>query len=81
MNMYLSLLDKLEKEESEKQSIGIILCAEKDHLDVELALQDVNKPIAVSDYELLVPKKELQTLVLNEMKLAEIPNDNAEKNK
>ena len=81
MNMYLSLLDKLEKEESEKQSIGIILCAEKDHLDVELALQDINKPIAVSDYELLVPKKELQTLVLNEMKLAEIPNDNAEKNK
>ena len=81
MNMYLSLLDKLEKEESEKQSIGIILCAEKDHLDVELALQDVNKPIAVSDYELLIPKKELQTLVLNEMKLAEIPNDNAEKNK
>ena len=50
-------------------------------LDVELALQDVNKPIAVSDYELLVPKKELQTLVLNEMKLAEIYNDNAEKNK
>ena len=79
MNMYLSLLDKLEKEESEKQSIGIILCAKKDHLDVELALQDVNKPIAVSDYELLVPKKELQTLVLNEMKLAEISNDNAEK--
>ena len=47
-------------------------------LDVELALQDVNKPIAVSDYELFVPKKELQTLVLNEMKLAEISNDNAE---
>ena len=81
MNMYLSLLDKLEKEESENQSIGIILCAEKDHLDVELALQDVNKPIAVSDYELLVPKKELQTLVLNEMKLAEISEayDTAEK--
>lgn len=50
-------------------------------LNVELALQDVNKPIAVSDYELLVPKKELQTLVLYEMKLAEISNDNAEKKK
>lgn len=50
-------------------------------LNVELALQDVNKPIAVSDYELLIPKKELQTLVLNEIKLAEISNDNAEKNK
>ena len=67
MNMYLSLLDKLEKETDENQPIGIILCAEKDHLDVELALQDVNKPIAVADYELIVPKKELQTLVLEEM--------------
>ena len=73
--MYLSLLDKLEKEESENQSIGIILCAEKDHLDVELALQDVNKPIAVSDYELLVPKKELQTLVLNEIKKSRVIQD------
>ena len=80
MNMYLSLLDKIEKEENENQSIGIILCAEKDQLDVELALQDINKPIAVSDYELLVPKKELQTLILNEMKQAQIAdNDEAEK--
>ena len=67
MNMYLSLLDKLEKEQTENQSIGIILCAQKDHLDVELALQDINKPIAASDYELIVPKKELQTLVIEEM--------------
>ena len=80
MNMYLSLLDKLEKEETENQSIGIILCAEKDHLDAELALQDINKPIAVSDYELLVPKNELQTLILNEMKQVQITdNDEAEK--
>jgi len=40
MNLYLSLLDKLEKGENENQSIGIILCADKDHLDVEIALQD-----------------------------------------
>lgn len=78
MNMYLSLLDKIEKEENENQSIGIILCAEKDHLDVELALQDINKPIAVSDYELLVPKKELQTLILNEMNQVQITDDNKE---
>ena len=75
MNMYLSLLDKLEKEDRENQSIGIILCAEKDHLDVELALQDVNKPIAVSDYELVIPKRELQTLVLDEMRQIEFPRD------
>lgn len=67
MNLYLSLLDKLEKRENENQSIGIILCADKDHLDVEIALQDIHKPIGVAEYQLLLPKEELQTLVLNEI--------------
>jgi len=71
MNLYLSLLDKLEKGESENQSIGIILCADKDHLDVEIALQDINKPIGVAEYQLLLPKEELQTLVLNEIRTTE----------
>lgn len=71
MNLYLSLLDKLEKGENENQSIGIILCADKDHLDVEIALQDVNKPIGVSEYQLLLPKDELQALLLNEIKASE----------
>ena len=70
MNMYLSILDKQEREKDENQSIGIILCAEKDHLDVEIALQDVNKPIAVAEYELILPKKELQAIVLAEMNRA-----------
>ena len=67
MNLYLSLLDKLEKGENENPSIGIILCADKDHLDVEIALQDINKPIGVAEYQLLLPKEALQTLVLNEL--------------
>ncbi len=71
MNLYLSLLDKLEKGESENQSVGIILCADKDHLDVEIALQDINKPIGVAEYQLLLPKDELQTLVLNEINASE----------
>ncbi|HWK57009.1 MAG TPA: PDDEXK nuclease domain-containing protein [Parapedobacter sp.] len=71
MNLYLSLLDRLEKGENENQSIGIILCADKDHLDVEIALQDINKPIGVAEYQLLLPKDELQTLVLNEIKAIE----------
>ncbi|MDP3929337.1 MAG: PDDEXK nuclease domain-containing protein [Bacteroidota bacterium] len=67
MNLYLSLLDKLEKCENENQSIGVILCADKDHLDVEIALQDINKPIGVAEYQLLLPKEELQALILNEI--------------
>ncbi len=67
MNLYLSLLDKLERGENENQSIGIILCADKDHLDVEIALQDINKPIGIAEYQLLLPQQELQALVLNEL--------------
>ena len=68
MNFYLSLLDKLEKAPDENPSIGIILCAEKDHLEVELALQDVNKPIGVAEYQYLLPKNKLQELVADEIR-------------
>jgi len=66
MNLYLSLLDRLE----ESENIGIILCADKDHLDVEIALQDINKPIGVAEYQLLLPKAELQSLILSELNTA-----------
>lgn len=68
MIFYIFLLDKLEKTPGENPSIGIILCAEKDHLEVELALKDVNKPIGVAEYQYLLPKNKLQELVTNEMK-------------
>ena len=67
MNFYLSLLDKLEKLPSENPSIGIILCASKEHLEVELALQDVNKPISVAEYKYLFPKEKLQNILLDEL--------------
>lgn len=75
MNLYLSLLDRLEKAENENPSIGIILCADKDHLDVEIALQDINKPIGVAEYQLLLPKEALQNLVVNELKASEQENE------
>jgi Fur family ferric uptake transcriptional regulator len=48
MNYYLSLLDRLERREDENRSVGIILCAEKDHVEVELALEEMGKPIGVT---------------------------------
>lgn len=75
MNLYLSLLDKLEKGENENQSIGIILCADKDRLDVEIALQDINKPIGVAEYKLLIPTDKLQVLISNEIKAVEEHKD------
>lgn len=71
MNYYLSLLDRLERGEGENRSIGIILCAEKDHVDVELALEDMGKPIGVADYKLIIPKAELSKVIQDEMKAIE----------
>lgn len=67
MNFYLSLLDKLEKAPEENPSIGIILCAGKDHLEVELALQDINKPIGVAEFQYLIPKNKLEEMIKNEI--------------
>ncbi len=59
MNFYLNLLDDQVKLVNENPSIGIILCAEKNSVEVEYALKGINKPIAVSEYELrkTIPKK------------------------
>ncbi len=52
MNFYLELLDENEKLPDDNPSIGIILCPEKDNLEVEFALRPSNKPIGVSEYNL-----------------------------
>jgi predicted nuclease of restriction endonuclease-like (RecB) superfamily len=67
MNYYLGLLDDQIKMPDENPSIGIVLCAEKDHVDVEIALRDVNKPIGVADYHLQFPEKQLKELITNEL--------------
>ncbi len=67
MNVYLTLLDRQMKLADENPSIGIILCADRDHVDVEIALQDVNKPIGVAEYQLQLPKEELKQLIAKEI--------------
>jgi hypothetical protein len=67
MNYYLSILDRTERQEGENPSIGVILCAEKDHVDVELALEGMTKPIGVADYQLIIPKEELEKTITAEI--------------
>lgn len=52
MNFYLEVLDDTIKAEDDNPSIGIILCPEKDDIEVEYALRASNKPIGVSEYRL-----------------------------
>lgn len=52
MDFYLNLLNERERAPDDRPSIGIILCAEKDNLEVEYALKSKGNPIGVASYEL-----------------------------
>jgi predicted nuclease of restriction endonuclease-like (RecB) superfamily len=52
MDFYLNLLNDQERGPDDQPSIGIILCAEKDDVEVEYALRSKANPIGVAAYEL-----------------------------
>lgn len=52
MDFYLNLLNEKERAPDDGPSIGIILCAEKDNLEVEFALKSKSNPIGVAEYQL-----------------------------
>jgi len=52
MDFYLNLLNETERAPDDGPSIGIILCAEKDDIEVEFALKTKMNPIGVAEYEL-----------------------------
>lgn len=53
MDFYLNLLNDKERAPEDRPSIGIILCAEKDDVEVEYALRAKRNPIGVAVYQLL----------------------------
>jgi len=50
LNFYLSAIDEQLRTTDDQPTIGLILCKDKDKLDVEYALRDINKPMGVSSY-------------------------------
>jgi predicted nuclease of restriction endonuclease-like (RecB) superfamily len=52
MDFYLNLLNDTERGDGDQPSIGIILCAEKDDVEVEYALRTKKNPIGVAVYQL-----------------------------
>jgi predicted nuclease of restriction endonuclease-like (RecB) superfamily len=52
MDFYLNLLNEHERAPDDNPSIGIILCAEKDNLEVEFSLKTKGNPIGVAEYQL-----------------------------
>jgi predicted nuclease of restriction endonuclease-like (RecB) superfamily len=52
LNFYLSAVDDLMRGEHDNHTIGLILCKGKDRLQAEYSLRDINKPMAIADYNL-----------------------------
>ena len=52
MDFYLNVLNEKERATDDNPSIGIILCAEKDDVEVEFALKSKVNPIGVAEYQL-----------------------------
>jgi len=52
MDFYLNLLNDTERGPGDNPSIGVILCAEKDDVEVEYALKSKQNPIGVAEYRL-----------------------------
>lgn len=50
LNFYLSAVDSLIKMPDDSPTIGLLLCKEKDSIEAEFALRDINKPIGISEY-------------------------------
>lgn len=52
LNFYLSAVDSLLKSDMENPTIGILLCRDKNKIETEFALRDINKPMGVSEFTL-----------------------------
>jgi predicted nuclease of restriction endonuclease-like (RecB) superfamily len=53
LNFYLSAVDTLLKRSDDQPTIGLLLCRDKNNIEVEFALRDMNKPMGVSEYTLV----------------------------
>ncbi|MEQ1732307.1 MAG: PDDEXK nuclease domain-containing protein [Bacteroidia bacterium] len=53
LNFYLSAVDSLVKDTTDNPTIGILLCKDKNNVEAEFALRDINKPMGVSELKLI----------------------------
>jgi predicted nuclease of restriction endonuclease-like (RecB) superfamily len=66
LEFYLEALDRDVKKPHEQPSIGVLLCATKDHEVVEYALSRVMSPALVAEYQTRMPDKKLLQAKLHE---------------
>ena len=52
LNFYITAINKTLRKECDNETIGLLLCKEKDKISVEWALEGINNPIGVSSYKI-----------------------------
>ena len=58
LQMYVNYFDRIEKQDFENPTIGILLCANKNDAVVKFSLPENNKTIIASKYQLYLPTKQ-----------------------
>jgi predicted nuclease of restriction endonuclease-like (RecB) superfamily len=53
LNFYLSAVDNTMRKKVDNPTIGLLLCKEKNNIIAEYSLQEINRPIGVSEYKLV----------------------------
>src|SRR5208282_1216698 len=66
LEFYLEALDRDVRKPHERPSIGVLLCATKDHEVVEYALSRASSPALVAEYQTRLPDKKLLQAKLHE---------------
>ena len=70
--MYVNYFDRVEKQEDENPTVGIILCRDKSKALVEMTLPKENNQIFASRYLTVLPDKEEFKRLLEEKDLDKI---------
>jgi len=66
LELYLEALDRAVRKPHERASIGVLLCATKDHEAVEHALSRAASPALVAEYQTRLPGRKLPQAKLHE---------------
>lgn len=76
VNFYCNAIDETIAHESDKPTIGLILCQEKNEIIAEYSLKNMSQPIGISEYELteILPKELESSLPSIEMIEDELKN-------
>lgn len=68
LGFYVTAVDETLKKETDNETIGLLLCEDKDKLTVEWSLKSVNAPIGVASYKVknVIPKEIMEKLPTEE---------------